>query len=234
MINPWELTTEEKIIIFKKLLDQSIGKEITIDPDAFKHLFSDYREENHKAYSLMSDEYYDFVLNNDTSRKSVLFTAGGSGSGKSEVLIKSSLNEGFRDIIVDGTLAKLESALRDINKALEAGKKVMVKGALPDLEKAYGFVLKRFLETKRPVPMSVFLDKHLGFYETFPLLIKHYKGNPMINFSLTDVRDIDTFITYTNHDDIQAIMNFLEVDVDSLTEKLLDIEKKLGINNPTK
>lgn len=85
-----------KVSFFKQILQNFKNKAILVDPDYFKNYFQDYREDRHRYYSELADEFFDFVLQEDRFRDQVFYTAGGSGSGKTEVLIKAVLKMGLR------------------------------------------------------------------------------------------------------------------------------------------
>ena len=139
----------------------------------------------------------------------VKFTGGGSGSGKSELVIDK-IAKGFDGIIYDGTLSNYDSAVKKINQAIKAGKKIEIDTILPRLESAWKYVQKRRIETGRGVPLNEFIKKHVGFVNTFKKIIKNY---PNIEVGLKDTRNVWTkkeakklpFIT-----DRKKILNILD------------------------
>lgn len=154
-----------------------------IDPDALKKEAGDFNPKNHEKYSAQAKENYKKALAENTN-ETVKFTAGGSGSGKSE-LILDAISKDFDGIIVDGTLADFGSAVKKINQAEAAGKKVEIYAILPRIESAWKFVQKRELKTGRGVPLKDFIEKHVGFVRTLRKLLE--EGYPVF---LKDTREI--------------------------------------------
>jgi len=158
---------------------------VIIDPDILKKKYSDFNPLNHEKYSKLAKEQYTSELKNNPNPV-VKITAGGSGSGKSELVIKN-IGRDFNGIIYDGTFSNFKSASSKIDEAIRAGKKVEVHGILPRIESAWKFVQKRKIKTGRGVPLKTFIDKHTGFVDTFKKVIKEY---PNVKFTLKDTRNI--------------------------------------------
>jgi len=175
---------EEKTIISEKVdkeegmvYDGNEGKEaIIVDPDLLKEAAYEsgdktaYDPKNHEKFSKEAKERLSKLLKT-VKNKIVKMTAGGSGSGKSELVI-SRIQDDFDGIIVDGTLSDYESVKKKIKQIEDAGKEVRIYAVLPRIESAWKFVQKRKLKSGRGVPLDVFIDKHTGFIDTLDKLIR--------------------------------------------------------------
>ena len=223
LIQPENICDDEKLSLFSQLLSDCSENTVVIDPDLIKYFFEDFREESHRAYSDLCNEFFEYILSKDKKRKIVYFTGGGSGSGKSEIIVNSLVNSNFNGFVLDRTLAVLDYAVQDIDLALKYGNIAKVHGIVTDIEKAFIFNLKRFQKTGRRVPLNIFIDKHLGFIKTFPLLINYYNNNPNVEFTLTDNRKISGLYETNDKDDICDILKPLQYDRKILEMKLVEI-----------
>lgn len=162
---------------------KNAGKPVIIDPDLYKKKYNDFNPVNHEKYSAMAKAEYAKQLKENPSPV-VKFTAGGSGSGKSDFILPR-ISRGHDGIILDGTLANYDSAVRKIKQAEAAGKKVEVHGALTRIDTAWNFVQKRAKETGRHIPLSEFIKMHRGALDTLERLVKEQPG---IKITLKDIR----------------------------------------------
>lgn len=197
---------------------------VVIDPDGLKKTFNDYDPKNHELYSRAANDNYREALS-QVPNPVVKFTAGGSGSGKSELLLKK-ITPDFDGIVVDKTLSSYDSARKQINEALAAGKTVEINAILPRIESAWKFTQKREVATGRGVPLEAFVDRHVGFVETLKQLIKD--GD--VHIRLKDTREKFTtreaadapFIT--DKSKILAALNSLSYSKDKLIRELQDVK----------
>jgi len=116
---------------------------------------------------------------------------------------------------MDGTLANYNGFMKRVVEADAAGKKTFVFGILPDIERAWGYVLKRKEETGRGIDLDGFLVRHLGSIDT---MIKVLQENPEITVYLKDTRNI------TNKEEARAA-EFI-----SDPKQILDILSNLRYN----
>ena len=208
------------------------NRPIIVDADHFKKIHSDYLNDNHHIYGKMAKEvFFEALEIRDISK--VVFTAGGSGSGKSEIILKRLAQDGFDGIIVDGTLANYNQAVDNITRSLSAGKHVEIRGIIPDLERAYGFVLKRETDTGRGVPLDTFLDKQFGFLDSFPKIMKHFEANQSVKFGVYDKRIGHDGNLINSRKVILDIFSTLRYDKVELEIKLNNYEQKYRSQNPT-
>jgi len=206
-------------------LENNINKEamqkrpIVVDADYYKQIYNDYDNKNHSIYGLMAKDLLFKALQLPEIKK-VVFTAGGSGSGKSEVICRHLIQESFQGIIVDGTLANYTDAIDNITRSLDAGKQVEIRGIVTELERAYNFVLQREIRTGRGVPIDTFIERHFNYIDSFPRIMKYFKNNPNINFILYDNRSLDTLKIETSKQQILDLFNSLSRNKDIIKTKL--------------
>jgi Zeta toxin len=220
-----ELKDEAKNFFEKKYNPDN--SPVIIDPDLLKEKYNDYDTNNHHIYSTLSKIDYAIALkyNNDPS---VVFTAGGSGSGKSEGIVNLLIESRFKGIIMDGTFANLKENQKKLDLALSLGKTVQVRGILPDMVVAWKFVQKRAIEKKRDVPAEVFLEKHRGFVESFGKAIGLY---PQVKFTLIDNTNDNNneILTYKNKI-LDKLQNLRYNDI-TIENNKLNYDKNLQLSN---
>lgn len=178
-----------------KLID-SYHKEFgnLVDPDAVKKLDPKFRNDAslagavHEPSSYLSKVIWKNALaqkkaNNDTSP--VLFTAGGSGSGKSEAmgLAKSIINAQADPLTFDSVLGNFDKSVSKINEALESqdGKIDIVYTNAP-LELAVLLNMKR----GRTVKLDTQLEAHYAASENIKKLAEHYKNNDRVKITVVN------------------------------------------------
>jgi hypothetical protein len=155
--------------------------DILIDSDHIKSLHPRFNGDNapeiHPLSSKAMQEVYKEALK-DPSIKKVKFTAGGSGSGKSEVVLKNITGDGA--IIMDGTLANFEKATKNIQQAIDAGKEVELHSVFAPVKVAQKFSAGR---SERVVPIDVLEGKHVGFRTSIRDLAKKFESHVSVNFN---------------------------------------------------
>lgn len=177
----------------EEIFNEALGKDaIVIDPDAIRRRvdgFDELKPEHtalmHEPASEVAKELYTKALEQDKNPR-VVFTAGGSGSGKSELVVDSVVNDGYKGIIMDGTLSNYESAIKKIDQAIKAGKMPEVRAILGRIESNWKFVQKRAILEERTINLPDFVDIHTGYVNTLKRLILENKAR----IYLKDVRDI--------------------------------------------
>ncbi|MDR1276313.1 MAG: zeta toxin family protein [Candidatus Accumulibacter sp.] len=118
----------------------------------------------------------------------VAITAGGPGSGKTTGLSESNLKP---QIHLDMTLSNFDQAVRRINAALEAGKKVLIYYTARDPVVAMiEGVVPRALDERngRIVTLQSHAAKHRGANKTVRALLKKYGADARVGFEFTDNR----------------------------------------------
>jgi hypothetical protein len=180
------------------------GKEI--NTDNVRELSKDYSASNQSRGRLLyvigeparwfRDELYKQKLSEPPKpgeEPIVIFTAGGTGAGKSTSLQTSRLYGDLfnkSQIIYDSTLTHTAGSIYRINLALDAGKKVYISAVYREPVDAYrNGVLPRAMgpDGKGRTPS---IDEHIEFHskirDSLETIIKFYKDDPRVGFSFID------------------------------------------------
>lgn len=190
---------------FSKLLDEyktfgdaKAGK--IINTDVARELSPEYRANRtlsanvHEPASQFTKQYYAEMLKQPPKENSfVLFTGGGTGAGKT-----SSLNAVPRivdqaEMVYDTNMNKLPSAVKKIDQALDSGRKVSIAYTFRDPVEALtegaltrAMRMKKELGSGRTVPIEEHLKTHIGARNTIDQLMKKYKDNKNVDFTVID------------------------------------------------
>lgn len=116
----------------------------------------------------------------------VVFTAGGTGSGKTSGLDLFPSLKAKAEIIYDSTLASKQGAGEDIDAALGAGKQVGIVFTYRDVEKAFRGVLGRTATEGRTVTLGAHARTHARSIEVVRSLMNQYRDNPSVQFMFVD------------------------------------------------
>lgn len=164
---------------------------LTIDVDKIRELSPDYVADptNSPAVHEPASAFSKFILTKALESAppgDVLFLAGGGGSGKSTArAVLPELTQGAK-IVVDSTLASEGSAIKRIDQALAAGRKVDVAYVHADVAQAWRQSEARRIRKGRPVPFADLAAAHAGSFPTVSALAEHYAGNPDVRFKFID------------------------------------------------
>lgn len=164
----------------------------TIDPDAVKALDPNFAADPglaaavHEPSSRLAKMIYAKALKDkadsgDTSP--TVFTAGGSGSGKSTTLPGALAALGAKPdgLIYDSVLSSPSSAKSRIDQALAAtAGDVGIAYTNADIETALYLNAKR----TRSVSIDTLMHAHVGASDTLRELAEHYKDNPRVKFTV--------------------------------------------------
>lgn len=129
-----------------------------------------------------------------SERPLVLFTAGGTGAGKSTA-IREALGPvaDTAQIVYDTNMNGVESSIKKIDKALAAGKEVYVAYTFRDpivalregaLSRAMG--QEHDFGSGRTVPLKEHLRTHLGSRDAIEHITAHYAGDPRVVIRVVD------------------------------------------------
>lgn len=174
-----------------------------INTDTARELSSDYQADRtksaavHEPASWLTKQMYADRLAlppGEGEQPRVLFTAGGTGAGKSTA-VKDALGRigAESQIIYDTNMNGTKSAKAKIDQALAAGKHVVIayihrdpvealtQGALPRAMRMEGE-----MGSGRTVPLQEHVKTHVGANKTIRELAAHYKGNPMVHIDVVD------------------------------------------------
>lgn len=150
----------------------------TVNTDDFRKHFTDdgYSGDNaasvQEPASYLAKRYWTKQLQNP--QENVVFTAGGSGSGKTSAIKADPKLQAVVDdaaAVMDSNMSGLKSSLKKIKQAQEAGKNVTVYYVYRDPIDSFenGVVHRMFTnkeEAGRLVPTSVTAENHIGSYQT--------------------------------------------------------------------
>jgi hypothetical protein len=188
---------------YAKLEDSEGGK--VLNTDVARELSADYLADRtrsaavHEPASTFIKRLYAAKLKEPPKGDElplVLFTAGGTGAGKTsaiKALPEVSKIKDQAQIVYDTNMNTFDSAVTKIDQALEAGKDVSIVLVVRDpvdalvngaLTRAEGQA-ERF-GTGRTVPIQDHIDTHIGAMETIPKLAKHYAGDPRVSIKVID------------------------------------------------
>lgn len=192
---PWEdLKTE-----YAGLEESGDGRVLSVD--AARELSPDYLRDrtlsnavHEPASAFIRRLYVERLAEAATAKQlaEVVFTAGGTGAGKTTGL---KFMKGLKDsqIIMDGNLAKTASAIKKIEQALAAGKRVTVNYVYRDpIEALLNGAMKRAMKqlrefgTGRTVPIRVHASTSTGARETILNLAKKYAGDDRVAVMMID------------------------------------------------
>jgi len=119
----------------------------------------------------------------------VLFTAGGTGAGKSTSLHLEDGKTLFdsADIIYDTNMNTYDSAVSKIEQALASGRSVGIQYTYRDpVEALVMGALPRAMRMGRTVPLQVHADTHIGVSTTIRKLQEKYREDPRVEFVAVD------------------------------------------------
>lgn len=120
----------------------------------------------------------------------VLFTAGGTGAGKSTAIANIPEVQAVADraqIVYDTNLNNFDSSKAKIDQALEAGKDVHIAYVYRDPVESMRLGALARAETKgRTVPVQDHLDTHTQSFDTVLKLQEAYKDDPDVHIDIID------------------------------------------------
>ena len=167
-----------------------------INTDLARELSPDYSKDNasralhansvQEPSSWLADQLFRRRLADEPGAdKSVMFTAGGSGTEKSSSL--SSKEAKKADIIYDGNMNNLPKTRRRIKATLDSGRTVHIKFFDRDPIESFRAVLKRAMEEGRTVPAEVHADTHNDSFKTVMAIAKQFAKDDRVKIDVVDV-----------------------------------------------
>jgi len=185
----------EKAIREYNALPDSDGGRI-VSADTARELSSDYRASRavssavQEPSSALAKEVYRRLLQNKAPKgkdNNVLFTAGGTGAGKSTALNDAlAVPQKRAQIIYDSNVSGLESGIKKIDQATAAGKKVMVAYVYRDPIDALRGAIKRAIRMGRTVPIDVHVATHVNSNRVLKELARHYASDGRVGLNVID------------------------------------------------
>jgi hypothetical protein len=197
-----------------KILSTDVARELSPDYLKDRTLSADTHE---AASSFIKALYREKLAEPPGKNAVVVFTAGGTGAGKTSALIDS-YGIQFADLVYDTNLNG-SSSLKKIMQALDSGRNVQVMYVYRDPVDAmrHGALIRAEGQAKkfgsgRTVPVSAHVETHVEVLGSVRGLIKHFAGD--------DRFSVKTF------DNSFGKGNAREVDIDSVKDLQYDVVNK--------
>lgn len=168
--------------------------------DNWREVFPIYRENRnksalvHEGASELSKKWYAKKLSEPVPKgfdNAVLFTAGGTGAGKTSAIQQSPILKPLADkanIIYDTNMNGLKSSVKKIEQALDANRDVDIVYTYRDPEEALrkgaltrAMNMEKNYQSGRTVPLNEHLKTHMGSYDTMFKLREIYKDDPRVS-----------------------------------------------------
>ncbi len=144
----------------------------------------------HEPASAMAKMLYEELLAKDPVTNTVIFMAGGTGSGKTSgisVIPKVEKSVLQADIVYDTNLSNIENSRKKIEQALASGRNVTILYVYRDPVEAFeNGVIPRMKRMGRAVPIEQHIKTHSGSFYTSLVLRNLYKKNPRVNVIALD------------------------------------------------
>ncbi len=189
--------------LYAQLPDTDNGR--VINTDTARELSSDYQADRtksaavHEPASWLTKQIFADRLEQPPAEgqdPTVMFTAGGTGSGKSTAVKNALGAAGQRaHTVFDTNMNGFKSAKAKIDQTLAAGKAAdivyvdrepvdaLVNGALKRAMR-----MEREQGSGRTVPLEEHINTHIGANETIRQLATHYKGDKRVKITIIDNR----------------------------------------------
>ncbi len=233
---------EQSVKRYAKLPDSQGGK--VLNTDVARELSPDYIADRtrsaavHEPSSAFIKRLYAEKLKEQPKGNElpmVLFTAGGTGAGKTTAIEGLPAMKSLADsaqLVYDTNMNKFDSAKQKIDQALEAGKSVqivlvarepvdaLVNGALKRAERQ-----RADFGTGRTVPLEEHVKTHLGAIETAKKLAKEYADDPRV-----DIKVVDNSLGRGNATEktLQWLEGLTYNDVEQQVKAALEAEREAG------
>ena len=211
---------------YKAIAKEYDGADNIISADIAKGILpgmrSDLSAKYHPASKLISEKLFDDILISKKGKGDgdALFTAGGTGSGKSSVM-KEVLGEKLKNasIVFDSNLATYESAVIKIEKSIKAGFKPKVyftyrdpyvsfsEGVLPRIKKEGRIIdIDTHISKHEPTPRTMLRLKE-KFGDKIELIVIDNKYQFTKHKVITDPGEVDKFlkVIYNNNVERQKL-----------------------------
>ena len=152
-----------------------------INADIARTLSPQYRDGSASADDVQNavSELADRLFKRDTARPVaagrealVVFTAGGSGAGKSAAVAKLITTAQKADIVFDGTFSDADRSVARVKRALASGRGVEIRFVYRTPANAAESVIKRANETRRTVPMEKLVKSHVQSLQTVKQVLR--------------------------------------------------------------
>lgn len=173
-----------------KVLNVDTARELSPDYAANRDTRSMLSSAVHEPASHFIKQLYAERLAEMPPGSKVMFTAGGTGAGKSTAIdsipsIRSLKDESY--LVYDTNMNGLESSIKKIEQALEAGAKVEIVHIQRDpIDALVSGALPRAARSGRTVPLSAHEATHAGSAKTIAELAQKYADDPRVSIRVLD------------------------------------------------
>ena len=144
----------------------------------------------YKAAKAFAEKKFNELLARPTAKgkdSRVIFTAGGTGVGKSEGVAKLGQVATGADFILDSTLSDYGAAKDKIDRVLKSQRKALIIYTYRDsIDALVNGALSRAEAMKRPVPIEAHALSQVGARDVIPKLMDAYKNDPRVEFVIVD------------------------------------------------
>lgn len=176
--------------MFGNILNTDNARELSLDYVANR---SEKSVAVHEPASAFIRQLYEKQLKQDAPAgkyNEVLFTAGGTGAGKTTAINTKPEYKASADkaqIVYDTNLSNYESSVQKVEQALAADKKVKIVYVLRDPVSAmFEGAVPRAVRMGRTVPIEVHIDTHVQSLETVKKLAAKYGNNDNVSIGIID------------------------------------------------
>lgn len=168
-----------------------------INTDNARELSEDYRKNKqelssavHEPASAFVKRLYADLLKDKPESGYVLFTAGGTGSGKTTAINKLPATKYLSDnadMVYDSNMNNTPSAVKKIEQALLSGRRAVVIFVYRDAVEAFeNGVIPRSTRSGRTVPIYEHVNTHIGSVVSIGELMEKYRNNSQVVFEIID------------------------------------------------
>jgi broad specificity phosphatase PhoE len=168
---------------FGNVINTDNARELSPDYEANRNELS---SAVHEPASAFVKRVYADLLKQKPESGIVLFTAGGTGAGKTSAIENSDAVNKLShdaDITYDSNMNGATSAVNKIDQALASGRKAVIAYTYRDPIDAFeNGVIPRMKRIGRSVPIEEHINTHKGSLEAIPQLAEYYKDNPNVEF----------------------------------------------------
>jgi hypothetical protein len=209
-------------LYYRKVLAPKIrnGQAVNIGADDIKDYFAnDYNNAHHKYYSQATNRLFERVIK-EVPADTVKFTVGGTGSGKSDFIVKRE-SRGFNGVIYDSTGWNVEGMKKQFEYAENLNKKIEVYGIIPDIRASRAYTFKREADGQHPVTEKAFINTHVGAIKTMLSLAREGRDVYVLDTrNIVDVEGINKAELVHNPIDVLEQVKYDEGNVKELIKDI--------------
>ena len=173
-----------------RVINTDLARELSPDYNKDDKSRAEHANAVQEPSSWLADKLYDRRLAEPKrGNGDVLFTGGGSDSGKSVSLKSEDARKA--DIVYDGNLNTIQKARRRIKAALDSGRNVKIQFSYRDPIDAWrDGVLPRALKLGRTVPAEAHAATHNGAFKVITQLAKQFEHDKRVQIVFIDTSEL--------------------------------------------